>query len=77
MKRITIVLALILLGISSFSCNEDLSAPDMVCCESYGFGAMMVKCCEEYTWIPRNECAIPEGFVGGGKEIVGDSLCGK
>jgi len=77
MKKTAIMLALIFLGAFFFSCKEEASTPDMVCCESYGFGAMMVKCCEEYSWISREECATPEGFVGGGREIVEDSLCGK
>ncbi|MCK4714569.1 MAG: hypothetical protein KAT35_03265, partial [Candidatus Aenigmarchaeota archaeon] len=48
---------------------------ELICCESYGLGAMMVKCCESYEWTTTEECNVPEGFVGGGKNIADDSYC--
>lgn len=51
------------------------TANKKVCCESYGFGAGMVKCCESYQWTIPEECVVPDGFVGGGKQIVDDTKC--
>lgn len=50
-------------------------ASELVCCESYGFGAMMAKCCETYAWTKPTECSVPEGFTGGGKQVVDDGKC--
>lgn len=49
--------------------------PGDVCCHSFGYGSGMVRCCDEYQWTTPEECTVPEGFVGGGKEIVNDSFC--
>jgi hypothetical protein len=49
--------------------------PGDVCCHSFGYGSEMVRCCDEYQWISPEECTVPQGFVGGGKEIVNDSFC--
>ena len=46
-----------------------------VCCESFGFGARMVKCCESYAWTAPEACTVPPDFVGGGKAVVADSMC--
>lgn len=46
-----------------------------VCCESFGYGSMMVKCCETYAWTLPAECVLPEGMVGGGREVVADEKC--
>ncbi|MFH0956950.1 MAG: hypothetical protein V1813_03735 [Candidatus Aenigmatarchaeota archaeon] len=48
---------------------------ETVCCESYGYGAQMTKCCETYAWTTAAECTVPEGFVGGGKNYLPDSYC--
>lgn len=48
-----------------------------VCCESFGYGAQMVKCCESYAWTTAEECTVPEGLVGGGKQVVSGDHCGK
>ncbi|MBN1896110.1 MAG: hypothetical protein JW789_00095 [Candidatus Aenigmarchaeota archaeon] len=48
---------------------------ELVCCESYGFGAEMVKCCEIYNLTAPEDCAVDVDFVGGGKNIVDDSYC--
>ncbi len=48
---------------------------EKVCCESYGYGDQMVKCCETYEWTTAEECKVPENFVGGGKDIVDRSHC--
>jgi hypothetical protein len=47
----------------------------MVCCESFGYGSEMKKCCESYEWTEADECETSEGLVGGGKQIVDDELC--
>jgi len=46
-----------------------------VCCKSYGLGANMNQVNIQYEMLPANECEVPEGFVGGGKDIVKDSYC--
>jgi hypothetical protein len=46
-----------------------------VCCESFGYGSEMVECCQTYEWTTAAECAVAEGFVGGGKQVVDDSHC--
>jgi hypothetical protein len=46
-----------------------------VCCESFGYGAQMVKCCETYAWTAADACVVAPGMVGGGKDVVDDSKC--
>jgi len=48
---------------------------EVICCESFGFGAGMKKCCESYEWTLPYECLLPDNLVGGGKQIVDDSFC--
>lgn len=52
------------------------AAADKVCCESFGYGAQMVKCCESYEWTTAAACTVPPGFVGGGKQVVAADKCG-
>lgn len=35
----------------------------------------MAKRCEDYAWTTREARVVPEGFVGGGREIVADEKC--
>lgn len=49
---------------------------DRVCCESFGYGAQMVPCCQSYAWTTAAECTVPPGMVGGGKQVVADDKCG-
>lgn len=51
------------------------ASADLVCCESYGFGAMMAKCCESYAWTTADACTVSPEHVGGGKDVVDDALC--
>jgi hypothetical protein len=51
------------------------TAEGRVCCESFGYGAMMVKCCEAYSWTAPDACVVEDGMVGGGKAIVSDDKC--
>ncbi len=46
-----------------------------VCCESFGYGSMMVKCCESYAWTAPAECVVAPDMAGGGMEIVDDAKC--
>jgi len=57
--------------------NEDNETNDeeKICCEIYGFGTNMTKVDIHYRWLDSNACKIPEGFVGGGREVVNDSYC--
>jgi len=78
MKRVILLLVVVLL----VGCSSDVVDPseveekiDTICCESFGYGSMMVKCCEEYEWTELDECVVEEDFVGGGKQVVSDSYC--
>lgn len=53
----------------------DTTPAGKVCCESFGYGAQMVKCCEAYAWTTADECKVAPGFVGGGKQVVADEKC--
>lgn len=46
-----------------------------VCCESFGYGSLMIKTPSTYTMMPRNQCIVVEGYTGGGKNIVDNSFC--
>ncbi len=50
---------------------------DKVCCETFGYGARMIKCCQSYEMISRDRCKVEEGLVGGGKQVVDVSFCKK
>lgn len=49
---------------------------EVVCCEIYGYGVGMEKVNIHYEWTKSEDCTIPEGFVGGGREVVEDEYCG-
>ncbi len=71
MKKLLFITVTIL-SIFLFSCDEET---ETVCCESYGIGAELAKCCEYYEWTQKKLCVTPEGLDGGGKQIVSDSFC--
>jgi hypothetical protein len=48
---------------------------EKVCCKEYGYGAGMNETNVKYKIINKKECSIPEGLVGGNREIVNDSYC--
>ncbi len=75
-KSITFILFSLSISIAYGSITTGvLAANEVICCESYGLGSNMEKCCESYEWTSANECAVPDGFVGGGKQIVEDGMC--
>ena len=45
-----------------------------VCCHSFGYGSMMIKCCDKYEWKPLGEC-LPTEWRGGGQEVVSNHYC--
>lgn len=53
------------------SCNIN----NYVCCESFGYGAKMVKTPSSYALMPKSQCKVAAGFVGGGKNIVDKNFC--
>jgi hypothetical protein len=53
--------------------EQENETENKVCCKKYGFGAYMEKVNIEYEW--EDECETPQGFVGGGMEIVSDEYC--
>jgi len=48
---------------------------ERVCCKVYGYGAQMAEVNVHYKITEKRECRIPEGFVGGNREIVNNSYC--
>lgn len=46
-----------------------------VCCEIFGYGKGMEKVNVHYEWTTQDNCTVPEGFVGGGREVVDGSYC--
>lgn len=62
-------------GLSCYECINIISLVPDVCCHSFGYGSGMVRCCDTYTFASVDACVIPEGFVGGGKEIVDNNYC--
>ncbi len=57
-----------------YACKTDATDAN-VCCESFGYGARMIKTPSSYAMMPRSKCTIEPGFVGGGKNIVDNSFC--
>jgi len=55
--------------------EQNETESEKICCEIYGLGSMMKKVYIHYQWMKKEDCVIPEAFVGGGREIVKDSLC--
>lgn len=47
----------------------------LVCCKIHGLGVNMEKVNIKYSRTSREDCQVPEKWVGGAKEIVDDSLC--
>jgi hypothetical protein len=50
---------------------------EKVCCETFGYGSLMIKCCQTYEMVPKDQCKVEEGLVGGGKQVVDVSFCKK
>ncbi|HRG77212.1 MAG TPA: hypothetical protein PLX69_21820 [Leptospiraceae bacterium] len=48
---------------------------EKVCCETFGYGARMIKCCQSYEMVSRDQCKVEDGLVGGGKQVVDLSFC--
>ena len=48
---------------------------EKICCAIYGYGVNMTSTNINYKIIAKKECSIPEGFVGGNREIVNNSYC--
>ena len=57
--------------------EEPKTKTKMVCCESFGYGTKMKKCCESYQMMPPENCQVEEGTAGGGMQIVDNSFCKK
>ena len=79
---ISIVLTLFLISFAIASLNVNLqttvdsaNSEEKVCCKIYGLGVMMKQVNIHYRLVEKSECEIPEGFVGGGREIVDDEYC--
>lgn len=61
--------------ISGVCIDDDKS--DRVCCHKFGYGSQMKRVNSQYQFVEREDCVVPDDFVGGGREIVDDSFCGK
>lgn len=55
--------------------DKDNETSDKICCHKFGYGAGMEIVNSKYQYINREDCVAPEGFVGGGREIVDNGLC--
>lgn len=59
-----------------FKCPKQYDiSKEKVCCKVYGYGAGMNETNVRYKITEKKECAIPEEFVGGNREIVNNSYC--
>lgn len=59
-----------------FRCPEQYNiSENKVCCKVYGYGAQMTEVNVRYRITEKKECNLPEGFVGGNREIVNNSYC--
>ncbi len=82
MKQLTLtILLLFTISTNAFADKKEESKPKaktkMVCCESFGYGTKMKKCCESYQMMPPENCQVEEGTAGGGMQIVDNSFCKK
>lgn len=82
MKQLTlIILLLFYISTNAFADKKEEPKPKekikKVCCESFGYGAKMKKCCESYQMMLPENCQVEEGTAGGGMQIVDDSFCKK
>jgi|GEM_PF-1216275 hypothetical protein len=80
MKQLTLtILLLFTISTNAFADKKEEPKPKtkMVCCESFGYGTKMKKCCESYQMMPPENCQVEEGTAGGGMQIVDNSFCKK
>lgn len=80
MKQLTLsILILFCLSTNAFADKKKEPKPKekIVCCESFGYGTKMKKCCESYQMMPPENCKVEEGTAGGGMQIVDNSFCKK
>jgi len=61
-------------NLSLISGNK-IEGEEQICCHIFGYGANMEKVSSQYELMERNECAVPEDWVGGGREIVARKRC--
>ena len=57
--------------------KEEANNTEKVCCETFGYGARMIKCCQSYEMVLKDQCKVEDGMVGGGKQVVDLSFCKK
>ncbi|HRZ28432.1 MAG TPA: hypothetical protein P5346_11590 [Spirochaetota bacterium] len=70
MKKVLFLILPLLIPLTYLECDYE---HNMVCCETYGLGADLEKCCETYESVEKEECS---GTIdGGGKQVVDDSYC--
>ena len=62
-------------GCGLYQCKKD-SERD-VCCASFGYGSYMIKTPATYSIVPKSQCSVSAGIVGGGKKIVNNAFCKK
>ena len=53
------------------ACEEHIE----VCCKIYGLGIEMEEVNVHYEFMEASECSVPEGFDGGGRDIVENKYC--
>ena len=76
-RMLTMIIFLLLLSINLCSKKNEETKENFpkICCESFGYGSQMKKCCESYEMVPSEQCKVPPKFVGGGKQQVDISFC--
>lgn len=60
---------------SALVSGDKTEGGEQICCHIFGYGANMEKVSSQYELMERNECAVPEDWVGGGREIVAKMRC--
>jgi len=79
MKKIYMgMMAIAVLGLLLISgCTIPTSKPSSnhICCKVYGLGVGMKEVNINYEWRLPEDCVVPEGMTGGGRDIVADRYC--
>jgi hypothetical protein len=55
--------------------GNEIENEEQICCHIFGYGANMEKINSQYELMERDECVVPQAWVGGGREIVSEKRC--
>jgi len=62
-------------GVNDSNNEEEENETARICCQIYGLGVNMTKVDIRYKWMEAEDCVVPEGWVGGGREVVNTTVC--